>query len=327
MKKYIIGILIIFTVLFGCEKEQSTGNQTNQPTQEVNTTLNEEVQGEAPFFWKVKNKGNTVYLLGSIHVGSEDMYPMNQIVEDAYQSSDSLVVEANILQNPESMLEEELLAKAVYNDGSFLMNHISMEVYEQLEAVVSNYDQEGMTMMEINYFKPWFIELLLTQLLISEEETLDAQYGIDVHFLERATADNKSILELESMKEQIAFFSDMPDEIQIQSLENSIKALQQDTDGNEILQLIEAWKSGSEEQLASVISIDEDGRIPEYKAYQEELMKKRNTKMVEKIKGYLTNGSGQTYFVVVGAAHYIDEIGLDNLLENEFTVQSYAEMN
>ncbi|MEW9052514.1 MAG: TraB/GumN family protein [Neobacillus sp.] len=106
-----------------------------------------------------------------------------------------------------------------------------------------------------------------------------------------------------------------------------MKSSRKMVDGNDILQLIEAWKSGSEEQLASVISIDEVGRITEYKAYQEELMKKRNTKMVEKIKGYLTNGSGQIYFVVVGAAHYLDEIGLDNLLENEFTVQSYAEMN
>ncbi|MFV8830385.1 TraB/GumN family protein [Alkalihalobacterium sp. APHAB7] len=43
--------------------------------------------------WEVNNDKTTVYLLGSFHNGSGNMYPMRKKIEDAFQSSNYLVLE------------------------------------------------------------------------------------------------------------------------------------------------------------------------------------------------------------------------------------------
>ncbi|WP_077622646.1 TraB/GumN family protein [Sediminibacillus massiliensis] len=335
MHKYIIGILAILALSFllGCEENSNAVTQ-EETQQEKNVKDQKEADhkkasenAEAPFFWRVNDGDTTVYLLGSIHVGNKEMYPMDQVVEDAYESSDSVVVEADILQAPEEMFGDDFMAKAVYADGSLLSDRISEEAYDQLSVHVNDYSLEGLTMSELNHFKPWFIEILLSDFLMSEEESLTSQYGIDYHFLQRAEEDNKQILELEGVNEQFKFISEMPEDLQIKSLENSLEIMKEETGGNAIQTLIEAWQSGSEEKLASIVSGDTDASLTDLVAYETELMEKRNTKMAEKIENYLREGSGETYFVVVGAAHYLADFGLDNLLDNDFTVESYSEMN
>jgi uncharacterized protein YbaP (TraB family) len=49
----------------------------------------------------------------------------------------------------------------------------------------------------------------------------------------------------------------------------------------------------------------------------ESLLDKRNVGMTDKIKGYLTDEGKETYFIVVGAAHFVGEKGIVQLLENE----------
>ena len=48
------------------------------------------------FLWKVQSKTNTVYLLGSIHFFKKELYPLNKVIEDAFDQSSIVVVEANV---------------------------------------------------------------------------------------------------------------------------------------------------------------------------------------------------------------------------------------
>ena len=49
-------------------------------------------------FWKVSSKDNVVNLLGSIHAGSKEMYPLAKEIEAAFEESSTLAVEADIIQ-------------------------------------------------------------------------------------------------------------------------------------------------------------------------------------------------------------------------------------
>jgi uncharacterized protein YbaP (TraB family) len=40
-------------------------------------------------FWKATSGANTIYLLGSIHLGSKDMYPLPREFEDAFAASNT----------------------------------------------------------------------------------------------------------------------------------------------------------------------------------------------------------------------------------------------
>jgi uncharacterized protein len=80
-------------------------------------------------FWKVESNGNTVYLLGSIHVGDGQLYPLSRHILNGFVASDVLVVEADI----NAISEEDIAymnAKAVFSDGTSIADYLSEEVYE-----------------------------------------------------------------------------------------------------------------------------------------------------------------------------------------------------
>jgi uncharacterized protein YbaP (TraB family) len=45
-------------------------------------------------FWSVESGNAKVYLLGSMHAGTPDLYPLPAFIDEAYMASDALVVEA-----------------------------------------------------------------------------------------------------------------------------------------------------------------------------------------------------------------------------------------
>jgi uncharacterized protein YbaP (TraB family) len=53
-------------------------------------------KNQKTFLWKVQSKTGTVYVLGSIHLLKKESYPLNEKIENAFDKSNVLVVEANI---------------------------------------------------------------------------------------------------------------------------------------------------------------------------------------------------------------------------------------
>lgn len=55
-------------------------------------------KGVRPVFaWRIQDKeaGATVFLMGSIHVGKKEFYPLPQVIEKAFRESDALAVEVD----------------------------------------------------------------------------------------------------------------------------------------------------------------------------------------------------------------------------------------
>src|SRR5712691_218618 len=67
------------------------------------------------FFWKVTGSPGVVYLLGTIHVGKTELYPLAAIIENSFGQADVLVTEADLVeaQDPARLLKM-LLQKGVY---------------------------------------------------------------------------------------------------------------------------------------------------------------------------------------------------------------------
>ena len=61
--------------------------------------------GSQPLLYRVTDEdGHTVYLLGTIHIGREDMYPLSDAVWTAYHASDVLAVEIDMVAYAGSLL-------------------------------------------------------------------------------------------------------------------------------------------------------------------------------------------------------------------------------
>ena len=69
--------------------------------QSLNLLFSEKAKSEikGSFFWKTESKTAIVYLVGSIHIGRPDMYPLPEFIETAFNKSDYLTLVSQCSEN------------------------------------------------------------------------------------------------------------------------------------------------------------------------------------------------------------------------------------
>src|SRR3954470_24205337 len=110
-------------------------------------------------FWKVtSDKGGEVYLLGSVHVGTDDMYPLPKEIEDAFKKSDALAVEADVEKVDPAKIQALVLSKGRYEGEDNLETKLSKESWKKLEAYC---EKESVPLDQLKPMKPWLVALQL----------------------------------------------------------------------------------------------------------------------------------------------------------------------
>jgi len=258
------------------------------------------------FLWKIQSKTGVAYLVGSIHAYKSELYPLPKKMEDAFDKSDALAVEANVNEvKPESLMT--MINGALYTDGSTLQKHLSRETYE---TTVQKLKELGLPLEIFQNTKPWFVALTLTSMEL-QKLGLDPEYGIDNYFLKKAE-NRKRVVELESIEYQVNLLSSFSDAEQESFLVSTLKDL--DLLKKEINIILTAWNTGDTKTMESYVSksLQEDPRmLPIYK----KLVFDRNKNMASKIEGYLK--SDERYCVVVGAAHLVGKDGIIEILKRK----------
>jgi len=292
--KYLFTIILLFSLVFplsGCTAPDTSDEQNGKS-----------------FIWKISSNDSHVYLLGSIHVASPDIYPLDNDIEAAFEMSDKLVVEINI--NEVSMLGTMMLLDkyGTYPEGEGLQEHLPESLYRQLENA---FLEIGTPLSMIDNYRPWVIVTMLEGTVMVEQD-YSAEYGIDFHFLEKAVNRDMEILELETVEYQFEIMSDVRDELMIQMLEMSFKEPDMDDYIDPVGFMFALWEEGDAERMAELVFKDLDEE-PALAPYYEVLFDQRNINMIAKIEEYLADE--YIYFIVVGAGHLVGEKGLINLLD------------
>jgi uncharacterized protein YbaP (TraB family) len=263
-------------------------------------------QPQKSFLWRVRSTTNTVYVLGSLHLAKKEVYPLNQKIEDAFERSEILVVEANV-NDIKKMDVQKLMERAFYPPQDTLERHVSIETYEWIRKEINKF---GISAELINKQRPWFLSMTFVTLESLKLE-LDPNLGIDKYFLSKAEG-KKKILELESLDYQIEFLSNLSDKDQELFLFYTLKDL--NIMEQEVNQLTQAWISGDTQGMESIMtrSVSEDKRLS---SIFEKLVYERNKKMASKIEDFLR--TKETYLVVVGAGHLVGNKGIIELLRGK----------
>ena len=267
-------------------------------------------KAEKNFLWEVE-KGNTkVYLFGSVHLMKPEVYPLNPVIEEAFDDSDILVVEVDATKLDMESVQKLVMEKASYKDERTIQSVLSEEHYKKLS---DEFAASGMMTIDmVKQFKPWYVMINLASLRIMKLG-MDPKLGIDVHFLDKAK-ENKEIIELETADFQLKLFSGLDDEVQLNLLKETID------DPDETVEMMDkivvAWQSGDAEAIDKLI-VEKVKKVPELKPFYEKMFTERNIRMTEKIAEFLTNQDGKTYFVVVGSGHYAGDEGILKLLKKK----------
>jgi uncharacterized protein YbaP (TraB family) len=267
-----------------------------------------------PLLYEVKSASTTVYLFGTIHVGARKLYPLSPQSEEAFAHSAVLALEADPTDQGALMAA---MSSGLYRPPDNLRAHLSPALFQRLEGVLP---RVGLPIEYAQGMKPYLLAMTLAMIEV-QRQGYDAQMGLDVHFAKQAKADDKRIVELESMAEQIELFAGLPMPVQEAMLQLALDGVEDGTMAQELEALVGAWAAGDAEAIHASTKRELDG-LPQPVAAMlyERVYDGRNRRMAEKIEGFLAGG--QVHFVAVGAGHLTGESGLPVLLrEKGFSVR------
>lgn len=313
----LIFLLMIIFVVGGFLFYRSRNNEDiEDDIEETKTEEKEEAKKKSdgkPLLYKVTKDGsdNVLYMFGSIHVADDRAYPMDDAVMKAYNESDSLIVEFDLVAYSKDiktqMSDIQLL---LCDSGKTFKDYISPETYEK---VIQYMKDNNIYNSAYEMYKPAFIYTLVTNVAV-EKSGLDANKGIDMYFLKQAHKDKKEIIELESSTMQMKTLLSLSDELYEYMLDGIVSAEEEEIEG--VKNLYEAWLNGDVEEILK----SEEEELPEDKAdladdleqYNEAMLTTRNEGMINKVnQGF---AEGKRMFLVVGTAHIVGEGGIASVL-------------
>ena len=257
------------------------------------------------FLWKVQSGPRVMYLAGSVHALSADVYPLSPAFTRAYEASDTLLEEIDLETAGLLSLGPMLLSRAMYQDGRTFDKAVSKET---LDLVTTHLKGMPMAAELIRPMKPWMVMLMLSAMQM-QQAGLDPNLGLDKYFFDRAKADRKTVVGLETAESQIDRFDTMPEPLQEQMLRSTLSEL--DVQRNSVAAMIGAWRNGDAAALEKMALSSFDG----YRGAYTSLIVERNNNWVPQIEACMAKP--QPCFVVVGAAHLVGPDGLLALLKNK----------
>jgi len=287
-------------------------NEAKGIVQNNNKVIGTEQQSEGSkgFLWKVENKGNTVYLLGTMHVVDKTIYPLRQEIEDAYNAADSLGVEIDFTKIVPDELTKLITDVSSYKDGSLLKDHISAESYYKVTAFLK---ENELPENSFDNLKAWYVSQQMGNILAAKEK-LSEGMGVDMYFMGKATNEKKPVIGLETFESQYEVFNSFSDSLQekliLRMLDpDSLSPSEAEMSMDDILKI---WKTGDEKGLLEFVNTlhwNDD--------YFKGMQTDRNVEMTEKIKDYLNSDKKETYMIAVGASHYVGDSGVITMLEKQ----------
>lgn len=278
--------------------------------------------GAQGLFWKVTHGDNTLYLLGSIHLGSPEMYPMDKEIRDAFAASDDLWVEVNMMNDdPEPLNYFNQLM--VYNDGTTLKDHVSQETNEKLQEVI---EMLGLPADIFDTFKPWVAANNISMLHLSnsvEDLALGQALGVDLYFLQNALLTGKPIHELEGHKLQGDLFNNVAPEVQEKELNEVMDAILNPSEDDNSAEQFRLWQQyWAQGDLDSFTKSFMDSEEYVKSEPAQRLFGERDKNMAKKLAELLEQEGEHTHFVVVGAGHFVMKgMIVDLLKERGYNVE------
>ena len=257
------------------------------------------------FLWKVLSGGKLVYLAGSVHALSADVYPLSPAFERAFTDSDTLVEEIDLGEAESLAAVPAILAKGMYVDGRRFDSVVSKET---AALVTTRLKEAGLPLEMFQVMKPWMV-MLTVAALEAQKAGLDPSLGLDKHFYDRAKAAGKTIMGLETTESQIDRLDMMPEALQEQLLRSSLS--EAETTRNSLKAIVSAWQRGDGDALEKTLLSD----FTQYPAAYRSLIVERNQNWIPQIDACLART--RPCLVVVGAAHLVGPDGLLTLLQRK----------
>lgn len=256
-------------------------------------------QTDRTLLYKIEgNDIKTSYVYGTIHVLPQEDFNLKDKVKTAFESSEQIALELD-MDDPSMMVE--MMQNAMMEGDASLDKLIDAEHYAELDSLLKS--SVGVGVAAFNKMKPFMVSSQLLMSFIGEQPA-----SFELTFLKMAAISGQEILGLESVKDQL----DMFDEIPYQDQADDIVEMLEDPDATADMfdELVETYKKedidAMYEMMHSYFKGDADA--------MDLMLHQRNQNWIPRIKEL---ASEKGTFIGVGAGHLGGEQGLVALLKAE----------
>lgn len=289
--KNVVVVLVILALLgFGAYKFLFQSPGSGAPAEKKN------------LLWSVEGENNTVYIQGAINTMKESDYPVNPVIEKAYNDSQVIVVETDMSVVTNADMERIMVSKGLYKGGGMLRDDVSEDTFNKAMEVA---DDVGLPRHVAERWKPWFLSINLS-LMKFRKLGYKTHLALPAYFTDRANKDGKEVLSLETLEYTSELFNDISRKTQEALLVKTIReldAVEELTD-----RMVVAWKYGNVAELGDLTEKMFEG-FPEL---YETIVVNRSERWVEQIEVFLEDDVN--YFVIVGAGHLVGDLNLIELI-------------
>jgi len=256
---------------------------------------------DKPPFYQVQWQGKSAYLLGSIHIGRADFYPLPTQIETALGKAKGLVVEVDMNKADSNALLRQY-GRADKTKGLDWQSRDKQTV----ESMTPYCAATANVCQSIQSFAPW---LQATQVNLIRYNNLgySTDYGVDMQLIARHAA--LPVYQLETAESQFQLLASFDSQAQWSMVREAIS-----TSDTDLLSLIAAWRSGNEAELDSIMQEQMGGEGDT--EMLEKILWRRNHVMADGIIKLMgSTDVASPLFVVVGAGHVVGDKSVVQLLE------------
>ncbi|MEZ5682495.1 MAG: TraB/GumN family protein [Erythrobacter sp.] len=261
-----------------------------------------------PALWKLSDEDTTIYLFGTIHALPREVKWFGGSIEEAIDSSGSLVTEipGDSINDPAS--QQMIAGKAMLPTGETLRSLLDEDQRVSYETAMAKL---GIPVEAFDMFEPWFAGMTLAMLPLMKAG-YDMESGVE-KVVEREAPETARREALETIGFQIDMLDTLPVKSQVEFLMSSASNI--DEVSAMMDKMVAEWMEGDADGLAALLN---EGLTDPVLA--EALLYKRNANWAEWIDDRMDDPG--TVFIAVGAGHLAGEKSVQNFLtERGFTIE------
>ncbi len=263
-----------------------------------------------PALWVIRDEDTTIYLFGTVHILKPGMTWFDEAVKDSFDASDELVVE---MIKPEAGVMAKIVGDLAFNKtGVSLRDKLATDDRADFEAAMTNL---GLPVAAFDPLDPWFASVNLS-LIPLVRNGYDANQGVEDELLSHAKARSITITGLETPEQQLGFFDNLPEDIQIRFLNFTVDTIDEAADGME--QMVAEWANANIDALAGLMNAGLEDKI-----LYETLLVNRNATWAKWVDQRMAQPG--TVFLAVGAGHLAGDNSLQEMLAKKGLVAERIE--
>jgi hypothetical protein len=245
-----------------------------------------------PALWTISDHDSTIYLFGTVHVLKPGMEWRSPKVAKALADSRELVIE--VVGADDAAAAQPLIMKYGVDPARPLSGKLKAADRPRLAAAAK---AMGLPGGALEPMRPWLAALTLAVTPMIQAG-YDPKSGVETILQAEAKAAGKPVGALETLEQQLRFFADMPEPVEVDLLSATLD----DVAGGpaQLDRMVAAWAAGDLGALEKEF-VEETRR--DYPKMYQIVVVERNEDWADQLQDKL-KGSGVS-FVAVGAGHLV----------------------